>query len=455
MLNYIWLGMIVLGVTVGALNGRSPEVSQAFLDWSERAVMGVALPLAGMFTMMLGVMRLVEKSGLITRIARFFGPVLRRLFPEVPSDHPAMGAMMMNIAANFIGAGNAATPFGLRAMAQLEKLNPHPGTATNAMCTFLVLNTSAVTLISTTGLVLLRKGGATNPTAVIGPSILATLCGLVFGLAALWLCQRLRIFSLPLAAAPPTSPADGSPGDSAAPAAPAAAAVAADDPPAVEPVPLRWWQSAVLAAFLLALAVGFVLALRQGDFGAAVEARRWGEAAAAMMMAASGLVLPGFLGFFILYAAVAGLRVFEEFVEGAKDGIQTVLRIIPYLVGMIVGVGVLRASGVIDALARFLRDGLHIAGAFPDLLPMVLMRPLSGSGSQAVLANLIETFGANSYEAMTATTMYGSTETTFYVLAVYFGSVGIRRVRHAVLAGLVADGVAMVTAMLLCQWIVP
>ncbi len=450
MLNYMWFGMIVLGVLYGVLNGRAPEVSQAFLDWSERAVMSVALPLAGMFTLMLGIMRLVEKSGLIMWIARFFGPVLRRLFPGVPGDHPAMGAMMMNIAANFIGAGNAATPFGLRAMAQLEKLNPHPGTATNAMCTFLVLNTSALTLISTTGLVLLRKGGATNPTAVIGPSIVATLCGLLVGLAALWICQRLPIFAVK-----PAASADGDPAVAPAAAAPAAdAATAPDEPTAASPRAWGNWRRLALVVFFGLLATGYVLALRKTDFLSAVAAQEWGGAAAALMMAASDLVLPGFLAFFVLYAALAGLRVFEEFVEGAKEGIQTVLRIIPYLVGMIVGVGVLRASGVIDGLARVLRDGLHIAGALPDLLPMLLMRPLSGSGSQAVLANLIDTFGANSYEALAATTMYGSTETTFYVLAVYFGSVGIRRVRHALAAGLVADAVAMGTAMFLCQWLV-
>lgn len=443
MLNYIWLGMIVLGVSLGALNGRSPEVSQAFLDWSEKAVMSVALPLAGMFTLMLGVMRLVEKSGLITLIARFFGPVLRRLFPGVPADHPAMGAMMMNIAANFIGAGNAATPFGLRAMAQLEKLNPQPGTATNAMCTFLVLNTSALTLISTTGLVLLRKGGSANPTAVIGPSIVATLCGLVVGLGALWICQRLPVFSIKAGLAPPGGPAAGSP-----------SAPALEETGAPEPVRLKPWHWLVLAAFLGILVLSFGLAVGRSAFAASLEDSRWADAGAALMLAASPLVLPGFLTFFILYAALAGLRVFEDFVEGAKEGLQTVFRIIPYLVGMIVGVGVLRASGAIDGLAWLLRTKLNVAGAFPDLLPMVLMRPLSGSGSQAVLANLIDAFGANSYEALSAATMYGSTETTFYVLAVYFGSVGIRRVRHALVAGLIADGVAMATAMVLCQWLV-
>ena len=446
MLNYIWLGMIVTGVVVGALTGRSTEVSQAFLDWSEKAVMGVALPLAGMFTLMLGVMRLVEQSGLIAVIARFFGPVLRRLFPDVPPDHPAMGAMMMNIAANFIGAGNAATPFGLRAMTQLEKLNPCPGTATNAMCTFLVLNTSALTLISTTGLVLLRKGGASNPTAVIGPAIVATVCGLVVGLLVLRVCQHWSVFAV-------RDERQGEGG--AAEPAPAAAAGEEEEPEKLAvPVPLSGWRRAILAAFFGILGWGLFVALRKAGFSAAWTAGDWGGAAAAFMMAASGLVLPGFLTFFILYAALAGLRVFEVFVDGAKEGIQTVLRIIPYLVGMIVGVGVLRASGTIDALAGWLRDGLKISGAFPDLLPMVLMRPLSGSGSQAVLANLIDQFGADSYEALSAATMYGSTETTFYVLAVYFGAVGIRRIRHALMAGLVADLVAMTTAVFLCQWLI-
>ncbi|MFN0130296.1 MAG: nucleoside recognition domain-containing protein [Verrucomicrobiales bacterium] len=445
MLNYIWLGMIVIGVGYGALNGRAPEVSQAFLDWSEKAVMSVALPLAGMFTLMLGVMRLVEKSGLIAVIARWFRPLMRRLFPDVPADHPAMGAMMMNIAANFMGAGNAATPFGLRAMTQLEKLNPHPGTATNAMCTFLVLNTSALTLISTTGLVLLRKGGATNPTAVIGPSILATLCGLIVGLIVLRIGQRLPIFAVK--SAPPTgAPASESP----APHTDAGA----DESVAQTPPPFGAKHLIVLVAFLGVLVGGFWMGLEKASFRSAMGSGDWTAAFVAVVTAASPLVLPGLLTFFILYAALAGVRVFEEFVEGAKDGVQTVLRIIPYLVGMIVGVGVLRGSGAIDGLAWLLREGLRISGAFPDLLPMVLMRPLSGSGSQAVLANLIDTFGANSYEALAAATMYGSTETTFYVLAVYFGSVGIRRVRHALAAGLVADAAAMGMAMVLCQWLV-
>jgi spore maturation protein SpmB len=312
------------------------------------------------------------------------------------------------------------------------------------MCTFLVLNTSALTLISTTGLVLLRKGGASNPTAVIGPAIVATVCGLVVGLLVLRVCQHWSVFAV----------RDERRGEGGA-AVPAAAAVEEEAPEKLAvPVPLSGWRRVVLAAFFAILGWGLFVALRKAGFLAAWTAGDWGGAAAAFMMAASGLVLPGFLTFFILYAALAGLRVFEVFVDGAKEGIQTVLRIIPYLVGMIVGVGVLRASGTIDALAGWLRDGLKISGAFPDLLPMVLMRPLSGSGSQAVLANLIDQFGADSYEALSAATMYGSTETTFYVLAVYFGAVGIRRIRHALMAGLVADLVAMTTALFLCQWLI-
>ncbi len=449
MLNYLWLGMFVVAVVVGALSGNMTDVSNAFIDSARSAVMNVALPLGGMFVLMLGLMRLVEKSGLITVFAKVFRPVLRRLFPDVPPEHPAMGAMMMNIAANLVGAGNAATPFGLRAMTQLEKLNPHPGTATNAMCVFLVLNTSALTLISTTGLLLLKQHGASNPSVVIVPAILATLTGLLVGLIVLKLCEQLPFFAPKFSAA----------GTPEATAAEATAAEAGEKPAeseelsAAPPAALSGWKLALLLVFLAVLAGGFLWTLQQADVFALFAEGRGREAATALMTTASGYVLPVFLVTFVVYAALAGLKVFEEFIEGAKEGMGTVMRIIPYLVAMIVAIGVLRASGAIDGLAWLLRHQLHITGAFPDLLPMMLMRPLSGSGSSAVLDNLLGRFGAESYEGLTATIMYGSTETTFYVLAVYFGAVGIRRVRHALLAGLTADVAAMTASMALGAWL--
>lgn len=437
MLNYLWLGMFVIAAIAAACNGRMAEVSNAFLESSKSAVMNVALPLGGMFVLMLGVMRLVEQSGLIAVLARWFRPLLRRLFPGVPADHPAMGAMMMNMAANLVGAGNAATPFGLRAMTQLDKLNPHRGTATNAMCTFLVLNTSALTLISTTGLMLFKQHGAANPSVIIMPAILATLTGLMVGLVSVKLLERWPHFAVQPSATEPLADADE------------AQEEAPMEEKAVPSIRLARWKKAVMGVFFLAMAAGYVWAFQRES----VNAGNTWEAVLAGINVASNFVLPVFLVAFILYAALAGLKVFEEFIEGAKEGMGTVMRIIPYLVAMIVGIGVLRASGAIDGFAWLLREWLHIPGAFPDLLPMMLMRSLSGSGSSAMLDNILNRFGPDSYEGIAAAIMYGSTETTFYVLAVYFGAVGVRRIRHALLCGLIADAVSMSTAMLLATWL--
>ncbi len=433
MLNWIWLGMILIAVVVGGLTGKSGAVSDAFIDGGKAAVMNVALPLGGMFTLMLGMMRLVEKSGLIALMARAFRPLLRVLFPEIPADHPALGAMMMNMAANFLGAGNAATPFGLRAMAQLEKLNPHPGTATNAMCTFLVLNTSALTLISTTGLLLLRQYGASNPSRVIGPSIAATAVGLVVGLVMVKLLSRLPLFS------PPAVVAGAGTGD-------AAAAELAEEKPEPGPVlvPLNGWRVSTLVIYGLAAVWS---AWKLWSLSAGGEVDGWQR----VLGVVSQMALPFALGLFVLYAALRGLKVFEEFIEGAKEGMQSVWRIIPYLVGLIVGYRVLNASGAIDKLVDLLRPVLGLIRFPAELFPMILMRPLSGSGSQAVLEGVLKQFGGDHVLSLSAATMYGSSETTFYVLAVYFGSVGIKRVRHALAAGLIADMVAMLTAVLLCR----
>ncbi|MGI8601946.1 MAG: nucleoside recognition domain-containing protein [Verrucomicrobiales bacterium] len=431
MLNYIWIGIVLVAVVVGALSGKMQAVSDEVLASSITAVMKVALPLGGMFTLMLGMMRLVEKSGLITALARFFRPLLRRLFPDVPADHPAMGAMMMNIAANLVGAGNAATPFGLRAMTELEKLNPHPGTATNAMCTFLVVNTSALMLVSTTALLLLKQYGSTNPSSIIGPSILASAAGLTVGLVLVKLCQRLPLFALRAS----FTPAEGT--------------VPTNEPPpvpteVVEPRRFAAWQYALLGLYAALLVIAFIIIFRQNAATAAGTVQN-------LLSALSPIVLPGMIGFFVLYAALAKLDVFDTFIEGAKDGMQTVLRIIPYLVAMIVAIGLLRASGTIELLTEALRAPLAAIRFPADLLPMALMRPLSGSGSQAVLENIIKSFGADNILSRMAATMYGSTETTFYVLAVYFGAVGIRRTRHALVACLTAEVVAMGTAIFLCQ----
>jgi spore maturation protein SpmA/spore maturation protein SpmB len=444
MLNAIWLGMMMIGLVVASFTGRLEALTTALISGGKSAVMDICLPVAGIFTLMMGVMRLVEKSGLITRIARFFRPLLRLLFPDIPADHPALGAMMMNIAANFIGAGNAATPFGLRAMHQLQRLNPQPGTATNAMCTFLLLNTAALTLVSTTGLFLLKEGGSKNPSLVIAPTLISTVIALIIGILIVKTLEKLPLFAVRAEPSDATAPA----ADAEKSTTPSASAPAAEDAAdtIIEPLPLLRGSWLIFLAFG-ALFIYALTAILGGVFSLA-----------SLMTALSHAILPFFICFLILYAALARVPVFETFVEGGKEGIQTALRIIPYLVAMIVGIKMLRESRTIDLITSAIQSGLGKIGASEQiiesvqLLPMILMRPLSGSGSQAVLADLIKTHGPDHWLSLSATAMYGSTETTFYVLAVYFGAVGIRRSRHALLGGLCADAIAMTLAIFFCRW---
>ena len=449
MLNYIWVGMMLVAIVVGGLTGRAGDVSTSFLKSAETAVMSLALPLGGVMALMLGIMRLVEKSGLIVLLARAVRPVMSRLFPDVPPEHPAMGAMMLNLAANFLGAGNAATPLGLRAMHQLERLNPHPGTATNAMCLFLALNTGAVTLVSATALTILTNAGSKAPTAVIGTSFLAACCAAITGVLVCKACEKLPAFAPKLTAssADATTPEKKSEADYSV----------------IEPKPLSALKKLWLWVFGIVLIASYLLLAKPDLFAAKPAEAMVGAASQLSFMQQwaspfSLVALPFFFGFVILYAALSGLTVFDEFIEGAKEGMATALRVIPFLVAMIVATGALRSSGVIGLITDGVKSGLQTVHAGPavvdsaDLLPMALMRPLSGSGSSAVLKDLVGTHGPDSMIGRTAATMYGSTETTFYVLSVYFGAVAARRTRHALVAGLAADLAGMIASIALCRW---
>jgi len=438
MLNCIWLGLIVLAVIIGGCRDGLKEVSDAAFKMAEYAVINTALPLAGIMALWLGVMRVAERAGLVALLARGLRPGLRWLFPDVPGDHPAMGSMVMNIAANVLGLGNAATPLGLRAMRDLETLNRLPGTATNAMCTFLAINTSSVQLIPATAIAILAANHAANPTAIVGTSILATACGAVAAVAAAKSLQHLPWFRLP--------PAPGRP--VAGTAASSAARVNGDQPLVKEAQalqPLRWWGLALLLLFGLFFLYLFArLALpeaaKQTQFVRVVDAL-------------SKLAIPFLLSAFPLYAALRGVKVYEEFVDGAKEGFEVAIRIIPYLVAILVAIGMFRAAGGIDLVSHYLGPVLLALGFPPELLPLVLMRPLSGSGTLGVFAELVKQYGPDSLVTRMGGTIYGSTETTFYVLAVYFGSVAVSKARHAVLAGLTADFVAVVASVIICRWV--
>jgi spore maturation protein SpmA len=401
----------------------------------------------------LGVMRLAEKSGLVNLLASGLRPIMVWLFPDVPPRHPAMGSMVMNMAANMLGLANAATPLGLRAMQDLEKLNPRPGVATNAMCTFLAINTSSIQLIPATTVGILSAAGSANPTSIIGTAFLATVCSTAAGITAVKALERLPYFALPKLVKRREEP------------------ISPDETPIEEevvtaPLSTAWkvFLFLVLCVFAaLFVAMAFipqafeVLANSVRNFLAVDKpfalpeewsGKHW---LARSVEVISLLAIPFILTIFPLYAAARRVPVYEEFVEGAKEGFQVAIRIIPFLVAILVAVGMFRAAGGVDLLARILSPIFQPLHFPPELLPLVLMRPLSGSGSNGIFAELVKAHGPDSIIARMGATVMGSTETTFYVIAVYFGSVAIRRTRHAVAAGLIADLAGVIASVVICN----
>ncbi|MES2569432.1 MAG: nucleoside recognition domain-containing protein [Verrucomicrobiota bacterium] len=458
MLNWIWLAFLLIAVLVGGFNGKLPDLTKGAFETAETAVMKIALPLIGLMAIWLGIMRLAERSGLVQIIARGLKPLMRRLFPDVPPEHPAMGAMVMNMAANMLGLGNAATPLGLRAMTYLEKLNPTPGTATNAMCTFLAINTASIQLLPTMAISQLALAGSQNPTAIVPAAFLATCCAAFSGVFTAKLLERLPMFRLD---APAAVKAEVQTDETALP----------EEQTSIEQVtapPLTRFGRICLLLLMLAFAAMFFCIAFPTTVNQLLAALHTGLAVPPppaeiaskgpvlrSLSAISVLAVPFLLAFFPLYAALRGVKVYEQFVEGAKEAFGVAQRIVPFLVAMLVAVRMLREAGVIDLVTRGLRPMLDFIGFPADLLPMVLMRPLSGSATQGIFVELINRvgpeMGPDSLVSRMAATIYGSTETTFYVLAVYFGSVAVRKTRHAVLAGLTADTVAVIASIAICR----
>jgi spore maturation protein SpmA len=461
MLNYIWLGLMVLAVIIGGCTDNLKAVADKSFEMAAYAVMQTALPLVGIMALWLGIMRLAERAGLVALLARALRPLMVWLFPDVPADHPAMGSMLMNMAASILGLGNAATPLGLRAMNDLETLNPRPGTATNAMCTYLAINTSSIQLIPATAIAILAANQSANPTAIVGTSIMATTCAAIAAVTAAKTLQRLPIYRLPPVAnsAPKAAVETGTP----------QTAKGNDDKPIIKEAatlqPLEWWGKAIMAAFgafflYLFFRLAFPEALRQ-TVGGLLPALAPPAAATAnasstfvrIVDAVSKMAIPFMLSVFPLYAALRHVKVYEEFVDGAKEGFDVAIRIIPYLVAILVAMGMFRAAGGIELLSHALGPVMQAIGFPPPLLPMVLMRPLSGSGTLGLFAELVKQYGPDSLISRMGGTIFGSTETTFYVLAVYFGSVAVKRTRYALPAGLIADTVGVIASVVLCKMV--
>ena len=452
MLNYIWLALVLLAVAIGGWNDRFKDVTEGAFDGAKTAVT-IALGLIGIMALWLGVMRLAERAGLVQRIARGLRPIMRRLFPDVPPEHPAMGSMVMNMAANMLGLGNAATPLGLRAMRDLKTLNPRTDVATNAMCTFLAINTSSVQLIPATAIAILAASGSTRPTAIVGTALLATLCAATVAIVSVKLLEKLPIFRISRFIESANVQQNSEKAEVKEKAG--VSEPGYSDSSVVPQEPARRLSILGLIALIgltLLLIVLFVRMVAPTLFGVPLAAEATTQNPFVRSVnALSILAIPFLLSFFPLYAAGRGVKVYDEFVEGAKEGFSVILKIIPFLVTMLVAIGMFKGAGGIDLLSRLLSPILTPLQFPTDLLPLALMRPLSGSATLALLTDVVHRLGPDNIVSLTAATIYGSTETTFYVAAVYFGAVGIKQTRHAIPAGLLADLTGVIASVIICR----
>jgi spore maturation protein SpmA len=429
-MNVAFVVLIAAALVATLLGGDPAAVGQAALAGAKAAV-DLVLGLMGAIVLFVGLMAVVEAAGGLRLLARAIRPALVRLFPEVPADHPAMGAMVLNLAANALGLGNAATPFGLEAMRQLRRLRPEGSSASDAMCLFLAINTSGLALLPT-GMIATRAAlGSSDAAAILPTTLIASGCSTVAAVTMGLLLRRLWRPLPPAAAGPDSAPAPAGHGAGAGPdASDHADAVAAG-----ASAPVQGW-----AAWWPGLAVVGALA---GLVGAVV---RWGDAASAW-------ILPGLIAAMVLAGVLRGVKVYEVFIAAAKDGVQTALAIVPYLVAILTAVGMLRASGGLDIAVGWLAPLLAPLGVPAEVVPLALLRPLSGSGAFGLAAELLRTHGPDSPIGLLASTLVGSTETTFYVLAVYFGSVGVTGTRWALVAGLAADLVGAIASVVAVRWL--
>lgn len=406
MLNALWLGFfIVAGASAFArwLFGGDAAAFSAMVEslfGMAKLSVDVMILLFGTLTLWLGILRIAERAGLVEMLARLLSPLFRRLMPDVPAGHPALGLITLNFTANALGLDNAATPIGLKAMRALQELNPDPRTASNAQILFLVMNASSLTLLPVSIFMYRAQQGAADPTLVFLPILLATAASTLTGFITVSVAQRLKVW---------------------------------------DPVVLAW-----LGGVALALG-GFIV------FLSSLSA----VALTALSSLLGNLVLFGLILLFLLIGAIRRVPVYESFVEGAKEGFEVARNLLPYLVAMLCAVGVLRASGALEFVLDGIRHLMQAGGwdtRFVEALPTALVKPFSGSAARAMLIETMKTYGVDSFPALVAATVQGSTETTFYVLAVYFGAVGIQRARHAVACALLADLAGVIASIGVCYW---
>ena len=404
-LNYIWIAFFIISfvIALGKLifMGDTTVFSEMMTGSTNSAknAFELSLGLTGVLSLWMGIMKIGEKSGLVAGLAKLLSPILRVIFPDVPKGHPAMGTMFMNFSANMLGLDNAATPMGLKAMQELQELNPKKDTASNPMIMFLVLNTSGLTIIPVSVLTFRTQMGAANPTDVFLPILIATTVATLVGLIVTSIYQRINLFN---------------------------------------------WR-------ILLFILGLCLLVAAGTWGMMQLSQVRIEALSTSL---AGVILFSIIVTFIIAGMVAKINVYDTFIEGAKEGFGTAVRIIPYLVAILVAIGVFRASGGMDIIMDGIAWCANAMGAGTDFigaLPTAIMKPLSGSGARGMMVDAMNTYGVDSFAGRLACIFQGATDTTFYILAVYFGSVGIKKTRHALTCGLIADLAGIIAAIIVGQ----
>ena len=393
---------------------KMKKITNSAIDYAKISV-NIALGLIGIMALWLGIMKIAETAGLIGIIANWMKPLTKKLFPDVPSDHPAVGSMIMNISANMLGLGNAATPFGLKAMEDLDKLNPNKGTATNSMVTFLAINTAGMTLIPATAIAVRAASGSSDPAIIIGTSLFGAFCATVTGVLAAKILEKFPLQKGILSGM------------------------------------IKKHKRGILIFIGLVIISLFLVFTGMGKMVGSALRFLNPETFKTIIELISTLAIPLLIFIFVGFGVYKKVKVYEQFVEGAKEGFNIAVRIIPYLVAILVAIGIFRAGGAMEWLVTLLKPVTNFIGMPAEALPMALMRPLSGSGSLGIMAEIMSVHGPDSFIGILVSTFFGSTETTFYVLAVYFGAVNIKRTRHAVPAGLLADVAGILGALFIVK----
>ncbi len=407
MLNYVWAGLIIIGFIVGVFRAIFMGDIEVFerivngtFDIAIFAVMDVALPLAGVMTLWLGLMKIGEKAGAVRFLGRIVGPFFSKLFPEIPKNHPVNGELLMNFSANMLGLDNAATPLGLKAMQSLQELNKNKSTASNAQIMFLALNTSGLTIIPIAIMAQRAILGAANPTDIFLPLLIATYCSTLIAIIYVGIRQKINLFNK---------------------------------------VIVGWLGTITLLIGLLAFFVSSLSAEEMATFSSVF----------------SNVLLITIIAAFLIGGLYKRINIFESFIEGAKEGFSTSVKIIPYMVGMLVAISVFRSSGAIDLITLGIEKIVLLFTShteFVDALPTAFMKPLSGSGAKAMMVECMRTYGPDSFAGRLSCLFQGAADTTFYIIALYFGSVGIKRTRYAISAGLIADFGGVIAA-IICAYL--